>query len=107
MFGISALYHKATWSPAWRQWLRRLDHATIFLTIAAPIPHIAGLALPPGRRFPCWPWSGARADGRHAATAARHTVRWLAVGPYLALGWTAVVWCPQLFDRLGVAGFGC
>jgi hemolysin III len=43
MFGISALYHKPTWSPAWRQWLRRLDHAAIFLTIAGTYTAIAGL----------------------------------------------------------------
>jgi hypothetical protein len=35
-----------------------------------------------------------------------HNVRWLAVGPYLALGWTAMVVVPQLFDRLGGASFG-
>src|SRR5207237_10488609 len=34
-----------------------------------------------------------------------HAAPWLAVGPYLALGWTTVVVVRQLFDRLGVAGF--
>ena len=27
LFGISSAYHRPTWSPAARQWMRRLDHA--------------------------------------------------------------------------------
>jgi hemolysin III len=34
MFGASALYHRFTWSPGARLWLRRLDHAGIFGLIA-------------------------------------------------------------------------
>ena len=33
-FGTSALYHRPTWTARPRQWLRRCDHATIFLLIA-------------------------------------------------------------------------
>ncbi|MDH5333363.1 MAG: hemolysin III family protein, partial [Thermoleophilia bacterium] len=34
LFGVSALYHRVTWSPPVRQWMRRLDHSTIFVFIA-------------------------------------------------------------------------
>jgi hemolysin III len=34
MFAASALYHRFTWSPGARLWLRRLDHAAIFGLIA-------------------------------------------------------------------------
>ena len=34
MFGISALYHRGTWTAAWTRRLQRLDHAMIFLLIA-------------------------------------------------------------------------
>jgi hemolysin III len=34
LFGFSALYHRGTWSAAWRQRLQRLDHAMIFFLIA-------------------------------------------------------------------------
>jgi hemolysin III len=34
LFGISALYHRGTWTVAWRQRLQRLDHAMIFFLIA-------------------------------------------------------------------------
>jgi len=35
MFGVSALYHRGNWTEAWRVRLQRLDHAMIFLLIAA------------------------------------------------------------------------
>ena len=34
LFGISALYHRGTWSPAWSVRLQRLDHLMIFFLIA-------------------------------------------------------------------------
>jgi hemolysin III len=34
MFGVSALYHTITWRPPIRRWMRRLDHAAIYLLIA-------------------------------------------------------------------------
>jgi hemolysin III len=34
LFGFSALYHRGTWTAAWRQRLQRLDHAMIFFLIA-------------------------------------------------------------------------
>jgi hemolysin III len=34
LFGFSALYHRGTWTEAWRQRLQRLDHAMIFFLIA-------------------------------------------------------------------------
>ena len=34
LFGFSALYHRGTWTVAWRQRLQRLDHAMIFFLIA-------------------------------------------------------------------------
>jgi hemolysin III len=33
-FGVSALYHRPTWSPVARSWLARLDHAGVYLLIA-------------------------------------------------------------------------
>jgi hemolysin III len=40
LFGTSALYHRGTWTDAWRRRLQRLDHAMIFF-------FIAGTATPP------------------------------------------------------------
>lgn len=47
MYGFSALYHRPTWTPVTRQWLRRLDHAGIFLMIAGCYTPISLYALGP------------------------------------------------------------
>src|SRR5687768_5782685 len=33
LFGTSALYHRVTWAPSARRWMRRLDHSMIFTLI--------------------------------------------------------------------------
>src|SRR5262249_30203954 len=33
-FGASALYHRVSWTPGLRGWMRRVDHAGIYLLIA-------------------------------------------------------------------------
>ncbi len=106
LFGISALYHLRNWSPEWRGRLRRLDHATIFVAMAGTYTAIAGLALPAAVAAPVVVvvWCGAAAGGALLMMSGPRR-RWLSVGPYVALGWTAVVVLPQLVERLGVAGF--
>jgi hemolysin III len=47
MYGFSALYHRPTWTPNARQWMRRLDHAGIFLMIAGSYTPISLLTLGP------------------------------------------------------------
>ena len=44
-FGISALYHRITWSPEKRAIWRRLDHAGIYLMIAGTFTPVAMLGL--------------------------------------------------------------
>jgi len=45
LFGTSALYHRVTWRPTPRRWMRRLDHSMIFILIAGTYTPIALLAL--------------------------------------------------------------
>jgi len=33
LFGISALYHRPTWLPKQRMWMKRLDHGAFFSRI--------------------------------------------------------------------------
>ncbi|KQO84154.1 hemolysin III [Frigoribacterium sp. Leaf263] len=47
LFGISATYHRFPWSPGAKRFLKRLDHANIFLLIAGTYTPIAVIALPP------------------------------------------------------------
>ncbi len=107
LFGVSALYHRPTWSAAWRQRLRRLDHATIFLAISGTYTAVAGLILPPEqtRLWLTLVWCGALA-GAALQFVGGGATRWLAAGPYLVLGWVGIALLPQLIDRLGSIGFG-
>jgi hemolysin III len=45
LLGTSALYHRVTWRPSVRRWMRRLDHSMIFVLIAGTYTPVALLAL--------------------------------------------------------------
>src|SRR5437763_705467 len=45
VFTTSAIYHRGTWSPRAERWLKRADHANIFLLIAGSYTPFAVLAL--------------------------------------------------------------
>lgn len=61
LFGISSAYHRPTWSPEARQWMRRLDHAGIFLMIAGTYTPICLLAVKgaAGQHLLIAVWTGA------------------------------------------------
>jgi hemolysin III len=44
-FGVSALYHRVTWTPRVRLWMRRLDHAGVYLLIAGTYTPVCLLVL--------------------------------------------------------------
>jgi hemolysin III len=104
LFGVSASYHRWRWDPRWRPLLRRLDHSTIFVFIAASYTPIALLVLDGSLRMVVLlvVWAGAGA-GVIFSVAWIGAPRWLAAGTYLALGWVSVVTIPQLVERLGTA----
>jgi hemolysin III len=105
LFGVSALYHRVTWTTAARRRMRRLDHAMIFLLIAGTYTPIGLLVLHGTLATVVLAvvWGGAVA-GIVIELAWTRAPRWLGGAVYLALGWVAVVAMPQLFARLGVAG---
>lgn len=105
MFGISALYHRITWRPRARRWLRRLDHAAIYLLIAGTYTPFGLLALSGAWRSTVLliVWGGAL-----VAIALKFAwvdaPKWLAAGIALALGWVGVFALPQLWEHAGAAG---
>lgn len=105
LFGVSALLHRRTWSLRWRRWLRRLDHAMIFLAIAGTYTAIGGLTLAPDLATIVLRvvWIGAL-GGALLHLAWVDIPKWLGAIPYVALGWVAVVAMPELRDRLGAGG---
>jgi hemolysin III len=105
LFGVSALYHRVTWTTAARRRMRRLDHAMIFLLIAGTYTPVGLLVLHGTLATVVLAvvWGGALA-GIVLELAWTTAPRWLGGTVYLALGWVAVVAMPQLFARLGMTG---
>ena len=104
LFGISAVYHRGTWSPQRALILRRFDHANIFLIIAGTYTPIAAALLAPRQALTLLAiaWGGALIGVcfRIFWTGAP---RWLYVPAYVALGWVAMFYMPQLFASGGWA----
>ena len=106
LFAASGLYHRWRWNPRWRPLLRRVDHSTIFIFIAASYTPIALLVLSGTVQTVVLvsAWAGALA-GVAMSVAWISAPRWLAAACYLALGWVAIIAMPQLAEKLGVAPF--
>jgi hemolysin III len=104
MLGASALYHRITWSPRVRPWLRRLDHAGIYLLIAGTYTPVGLLALHGAlqRVVLALVWSGAAAAVLLKFAWVK-APKWLAALIGIVLGWVGVAALPELWDTAGVA----
>ena len=104
LFTVSALYHRWPGDPRWKPWLRRMDHSTIFLFIAASYTPVGLLVLDGTAQVVVLVsvWTGALA-GIVMSVAWISAPRWLQALAYVMIGWVAVVALPQLADRAGVA----
>ena len=102
LFGVSALYHRISWTPAVHRWMRRLDHSMIFVFIAATYTPVALLALHGALAgvILAVVWGGALA-GIVLNLVWVDAPKWLIALVYVALGWVAVATMPQLWDTLG------
>jgi hemolysin III len=108
LLGTSALYHRVTWRPSVRRWMRRLDHSMIFVLIAGTYTPVAVLALsgPLARAVLIAVWAGAAA-GVAFKLVWIEAPKWLFALVYVALGWVAVAVfgeLPATIGWLGVAG---
>jgi hemolysin III len=104
MFGLSALYHRFTWSPAARRLLRKLDHLGIFGLIAGSYTAVGLIVLGGTERIVVLSivWAGVA-----AAIVTKfvwvEAPKWLSAAIGIALGWVGVSVFPQLLHRAGVA----
>ena len=107
LFGVSATYHIFNWPPKVKDWLRRADHATIFVFIAATYTPLAFNVLDGWWRTGVLVaiWICAIAGVAGAAPFLRIPPRPLAA-LYLAMGWLAVVALVPLTAALGWAAAG-
>src|SRR3954470_16965614 len=105
LFGGSGLYHRWRWNPRWRPVLRRVDHSTIYLFIAASYTPLGMLVLSGTVRWIVMiiVWAGAVA-GVTLSVAWINAPRAVCAACYVALGWVAVLAFPQMHAELpGIA----
>ena len=104
MLGISALYHRVIWPPGPRRWIRRLDHAAIFLLIAGTYTPFGLVVLDGAWRVGVLAvvWSGCLA-AIIVRVAWVDGPRWFAVVVAVGLGWVGVAAIPEVHERTGLS----
>ena len=108
LLGTSALYHRVTWRPGARRWMRRLDHSMIFVLIAGTYTPVCLLALHGSlaKAILIVVWAGAL-GGVVFKLLWIDAPKWVFAAVYLALGWvSAAIFgeLPAAVGWLGVAG---
>ena len=103
LFGVSALYHRPQWAPGPRTWMKRLDHAAIFVMIAGTGTPICLLALSQssGYQFLVILWSAA-ALGVVQSLFWVKAPKWLSAILYVGMGWLAVPYISEMKAALGL-----
>jgi hemolysin III len=101
LFGVSGIYHRGRWSPAWRQRMSRLDHSTIFVMIAGSYTPLCLLVLRGSTAVVLLAavWSGALIGAGLSWHPSRRSAVICHV-LYIALGWLVVVAGPDLVARV-------
>ncbi len=108
MFGVSATLHRASWGPRAFGWLRRADHATIFVCIAGTYTpfSLVGLGGDAGTRLALLAWSVCGL-GVVRALAWPHAPRAVTSACFVAAGWVALAYLPELHAALDAVTFAC
>jgi hemolysin III len=107
MLGTSALYHRVTWTPEVRQWMRRLDHTMIFVFIAGTYTPFALLVMHGtlANLVLIVVWTTALA-GLVLNLVWISAPYWFTTVVYISTGWVAIVTLPQLWNEIGPVGVG-
>ena len=104
LFGISALYHRGTWTDAGRRRLQRLDHAMIFFLIAGTATPAFLLDTPGAFGLTClivmWTLT-LTATAIHLAWM--NAPELLVGGTFVGLGWAGSLSLPWVWLHAGVA----
>lgn len=101
LFAVSATYHRPTWGFRWRRWLRRADHAAIYVLIAGTYTPVCLLRLPDesGSLLLKLAWGGALL-GFIQALFWPDVSKWLGALLGLLMGWCAVLFARPLIASL-------
>jgi hemolysin III len=104
MLGTSTIYHRVRWKrTATRLWMRRADHAGIFLLIAGTYTPIGLISLHGSWRVTILAivWSGAAVAVLTKLCWVR-APKWLAAVVGVGLGWAGVAALPQIVHHDGL-----
>ncbi|MFT4261827.1 MAG: hemolysin III family protein [Nocardioides sp.] len=107
LFAVSAVYHRGRWRERSQAFLKRWDHANIFLLIAGSYTPFSLLLLDGAARTLLLSvvWGGAIL-GVGFRILWTEAPRWLYVPIYIALGWAAIFFIPAFFDGATALGLG-
>jgi hemolysin III len=104
LFGTSGLYHRFDWGPRGEAVLRRMDHANIYVFIAATYTPLALLLLEGRSKVALLVmiWTSAL-GGLLFRTLWLSAPRWLYTALYLLMAWAAVGWMGAFYRTGGTA----
>lgn len=103
LFGVSAIYHRVNWtSERARAFMRRLDHASIFVLIAGTYTPVAilGIGGASGRRLLIAVWAGALAGVLMSVFWVK-APKPVAAAAAVAVGWTLIPYLGEARRLLG------
>jgi len=104
LYGVGWIYHLLRWKPVARVWLRRVDHAVIYVFISATYTPVAivGLHDAVGYWLLAAAWAGA-ALGATAKLVRFEGSRVIGGTMYIVVGWLPILGVHDFVARLGVA----
>ena len=102
LFGVSALYHRVYWTPKPREFLRKLDHAGIYVFIAGTSTPICllGLKGDDGTKLLLIFWAAALV-GISKELFWKNSPRWSSSVFYIVMGWLATPYLGEFIRALG------
>jgi hemolysin III len=103
LLGTSALYHRVSWRPNARRWMRRLDHSMIFVLIAGTYTPIGLIALHGTLATVVLAvvWGGVLGGGA-LKLGWIDAPKPVTAAIYIALGWVGVATFGQLATSIGI-----
>ena len=104
LFGTSGVYHRGTWGTRGQAILRRMDHANIYIFIAATYTPLALILLDGSSRTTLLVliWSAA-VGGLFFRLLWLSAPRWLYTVLYIVMGWAALGWLAAFYHAAGLA----
>jgi len=102
LYGVGWIYHLLRWKPSARVWLRRVDHAVIYVFIAATYTPVAAVGLHDavGYWLLALTWAGA-ALGVAAKLVRFEGSRVIGGTMYIVVGWLAIFGVHDFVTKLG------